>query len=275
MFSIYEIILLFFVISIGGWIWEVILGLIQHKKFINRGFLIGPYIPIYGCGGLLTNIIFTNLNMFDGVLNIIYIFVVTTILASILEYFTSWLLETIFNNRWWDYSHFKFNINGRICLLCSVAFGIAGTLTYKLFNPAVRQLLDYLNPSLDLIKGIDLILIVIFVVDIMLSFRILNTLKNISNSIKEDSTDKISKQVRKIIFNNYNLLYKRVINSFPTMIVKNKLSLLRDKIYDEQKRIEKASYKLDIRKRRVKLLEKELNNSIGLKNRFINLFKRK
>ena len=275
MFSIYEIILLFFVISIGGWIWEVILGLIQHKKFINRGFLIGPYIPIYGCGGLITNIIFTNLNMFDGVLNIIYIFVVTTILASILEYFTSWLLETIFNNRWWDYSNFKFNINGRICLLCSVAFGIAGTLTYKLFNPAVRQLLDYLNPSLDLIKGIDLILIIIFVVDIMLSFRILNTLKNISNSIKEDSTDKISRQVRKIIFNNYNLLYKRVINSFPTMIVKNKLSLLRDKIYDEQKKIEKASYKLDIRKRRVKLLEKELNNSIGLKNRFINLFKRK
>lgn len=277
MFNIYEIIMLFFLFSLIGWIWEVILALFQYKKFVNRGFLIGPCLPIYGFGGLIATIFFSKLDIFNGIFNIVFIFIGTTLLCSILEYFTSWLMEKLFNNRWWDYSNIPLNLNGRICLFCSCGFGLGCTSIILFINPLIRALLDNLSVPINIIRGLDLLFILILILDTTVSFKIINNFKNISNSIVEDSTDKITTLVKKTILNNYNIFYQRIINSFPNMQIQNKLSLLRNRILDEQKRIEKATYKLDIRKRKVKQLEKELfkSKSKGIKNIIINFFKKK
>lgn len=277
MFNVYEIILLFFIFSFVGWLWEVILELIQHHKLVNRGFLIGPCLPIYGVGGLLSTLFFSKIDIFDGFANVVVVFIATSVICSILEYFTSWAMEQLFNNRWWDYSNFKINLNGRICLLCSLGFGLGCTADIYLVNPFLRYLFDLINIPIDVIKAFDLIALFLFSIDIVVSFKIINNFKNISNSVVEDSTDKITAIVRKTILKNYNIFYQRLVKSFPNMQIRNKLSILRDKIYDEQKKLEKATYKLDIRRRRIKQYEKELNSEKvkGFKNKIKNFFKKK
>ena len=247
---------------------EVIISIIKHHKFINRGFLIGPYLPIYGCGGFIATVFFskyaidtTSIQAEIG--NIIYIFVWTTIICSILEYFTSWLMEKLFNNRWWDYSKMKFNLNGRICLVCTLGFGAGCTAALAIINPFIRHIIDLIGLTSNNIKGIDLLLIFLFIVDMTVSFKIINNLKHISDNVSEDNTDKITSIVRKTIINNYNILYRRIIESFPNMQIQNRMSLLRNRILEEQKKLEKASYKLDVRRTRIKELEKELKKQKG------------
>ena len=94
-----------------GWCIEVIDTLITTKKFVNRGFLIGPYCPIYGVGAI---IMIVSLNRFIDVP--IMLFVMSMVIFALLEYYTSYFMEKLFRARWWDYSTKKFNINGRICL---------------------------------------------------------------------------------------------------------------------------------------------------------------
>ena len=111
--------LLFIIYAVIGWCMEVICKLIQYKKFVDRGFLIGPYCPIYGVGALLITF-FLNKYVQDPVV----LFVMAVVVCGILEYLTSYFMEKIYHARWWDYSSKKFNINGRICLSNLIAFGI-------------------------------------------------------------------------------------------------------------------------------------------------------
>ncbi len=279
MFSFYEIILLFFIYSFMGWVWEVILSIFEHHKLINRGFLIGPLLPIYGCGGFIATVFFTGLlDKSDTLIeNIIYIFICTTIICSILEYFTSWFMEKLFHTRWWDYSKIPFNLNGRICLFCSLGFGAGCTAALLIVNPFLRSVFDSLNLSFNIIRGLDLLFILIFIVDIYVSFKIINNFKHISDNVDEDSTEKITSMVKKTIINNYNLFYRRLVESFPNIKVQNRLSILRNRILDEQKKLEKAAYKLDVRRDKVKNMEKELRILKGdtIVDRVLNVFKKK
>ena len=111
--------LLFMTYAFLGWLMEVTLGLIQSKKFVNRGFLIGPYCPIYGFGGLLITFLLQKY-----VNDPIVLFFMALIICGILEYVTSYLMEKIFHARWWDYSNKKYNINGRVCLDTIIPFGL-------------------------------------------------------------------------------------------------------------------------------------------------------
>lgn len=279
MFNFYEIILLFFIYAFIGWLFEVILSVFEHHKFINRGFLIGPWLPIYGFGGFIATLGFSKMpiDIEKNLVNIIIIFVSTTVLCSILEYFTSWLMEKLFGNRWWDYSNIKFNLNGRICLLCSLGFGFGCTGALMFLNPFLRTVFDKINLAPRAIYGIDIMLLFLIFIDVMVSFKIINNFKNISNNIVEDSTDKITQMVKKTIINNYNTLYRRLIDAFPNIQINNKLSLLRDRILEEQKKIEKATYKLDRKKLELDKLQKELvkKTNKGIKNKITNLFKKK
>ena len=123
----YTYFLLFIIYSIIGWILEIIFAFINLKKFVNRGFLIGPYCPIYGAGCLLLTILLSKYAE-----DTIVLFALSIIICSILEYLTSWIMEKIFKLRWWDYSDMKFNINGRICLETMIPFGIIGSRVFYL-----------------------------------------------------------------------------------------------------------------------------------------------
>ena len=99
---------------------------ITKGEFINRGFLIGPYCPIYGSGALLLTFL---LNRYVN--DKLVLFVMSIVVCSILEYVTSYIMEKIFHIRWWDYSNYKLNINGRVCLNNIALFGLAGVLIIK------------------------------------------------------------------------------------------------------------------------------------------------
>ena len=121
-----------------GWIYEVILEFYYGNGFVNRGFLHGPYLPVYGFGALL--IIFSVYSLskkkiYIGKLSITpaIVFILIFLLTTIVEYITGSILDLFLTERLWDYSHYKFNINGLVCLSASTRFAIGGTLfTYAL-----------------------------------------------------------------------------------------------------------------------------------------------
>lgn len=117
--------LLFFIYSVMGWILEITCKFIEYKKFANRGFLIGPYCPIYGFGALFITLF---LGRYSN--DIIALFVMTILICGVLEYFTSYIMEKIFKLRWWDYSRRKYNINGRICLDTLIPFRYIWNISY-------------------------------------------------------------------------------------------------------------------------------------------------
>ncbi len=208
------IVLCFFIYSILGWICEVFYTKFQDKAWINRGFLIGPYCPIYGIACLIM-IIFFNKHE-----DIISIFLKIILICGILEYFTSYIFEKIFNARWWDYSEKKFNINGRICLETLLLFGIAGVIFVYFINPFTIKILKMI-PNF-LISIIDIILIIIFVLDIIISSKIILKFRKFTKkNIKLDRTVEISKLVRKKLIENSKKL-KRLIKAFPHLKAKIK-----------------------------------------------------
>ena len=114
-------ILLFFACACLGWVMEVICQLVQLRRFINRGFLLGPYCPIYGFGAVL---ICRLLSRFSG--DPLAVFALALIVCGTLEYITSYAMEKLFHARWWDYSQKPFNLNGRVCAGTLIPFGLMG-----------------------------------------------------------------------------------------------------------------------------------------------------
>lgn len=114
-------VILFFVVSFAGWLWEVVLFRITEHEWINRGVYEGPYLPIYGAGGLLLWFLLHGLSRRP-----VWTFLLSAAICSVLEYFTSVFLEWKWGMRWWDYSGHFLNLNGRICLLGAVCFGLGG-----------------------------------------------------------------------------------------------------------------------------------------------------
>lgn len=136
-----QIFLLFVFYSMIGWLWEVSLYLIDDHKFVNRGFLNGPYCPVYGFGALL--ILFT----LGDIREPITLFFLSAIFTCSLEYLTSWGMEKIFHARWWDYSERPLNINGRVCMIGAVAFGSLSVLMLKIIHPAVTTWMNRFSES--------------------------------------------------------------------------------------------------------------------------------
>ena len=156
-------------------------------------------------------------------------------------------MEKVFKNRWWDYSDQKFNINGRICLECAIPFGIAGITMFYGVNPFLIKLFSMFN--IVALRAVSYSLLGITLIDIILSFNIIISLKNISNSIRCDSTEIITKKVKEIL-SGKTFLHKRLISSFPDMkvfnkiiVLKNKLNKDKDKLNEELKETKKRSKK--------------------------------
>ena len=194
---------------------EVTQGYVRHKKFVNRGFLIGPYCPIYGYGAISMTL------LLKGYANDpIVLFVMAIVICSILEYTTSFVMEKIFKIRWWDYSNRKFNINGRICLETMIPFGILGCLMIYFVNPFMFAIIDMI-PS-NLINIIAVILFIIYLMDNAISITIISNLKDITLDVKGDSTEKVTKEVRKRVLAGQQTLYKRIVKAFSSFKVVRK-----------------------------------------------------
>ena len=127
--------------SIIGWIYESTICSIGQRKLINRGFLNGPYCPIYGTGAVLVLLVLGRIQ------NPVLLFFAGAVLTCSLEYLTSWLMEKLFHARWWDYSKRKFNIGGRVCLIGAVVFGAFSVVLILVLHPWVKSLTDRLTDT--------------------------------------------------------------------------------------------------------------------------------
>ena len=127
--------------SIIGWVYESTICSIGHRKLINRGFLNGPYCPIYGTGAVLVLLVLGRIQ------NPVLLFFAGALVTCSLEYLTSWLMEKLFHARWWDYSKRKFNIGGRVCLIGAVVFGAFSVVLILVLHPWVKSLTDRLTDT--------------------------------------------------------------------------------------------------------------------------------
>lgn len=202
-----KLIILFIIYSMIGWTMEVIFTLIEKKKFTNRGFMIGPWCPIYGTGCICLIILLDSCKN-----NPVVLFIRAIIICSIIEYMTSIIMEKIFKARWWDYSDKKFNLNGRICLETMIPFGILGLLVVYFVNPFIVNILDKIPVKTLNILGI--ILLLIFVADFIISSKIIFKFKDTLKKTEKDATEQISKKVKEI-FLSKGILYRRLIKAFP------------------------------------------------------------
>lgn len=139
MTELYFIALYFFVYGFLGWCTEVAFAAWKEHRFVNRGFLNGPICPVYGIG---VTLVVHFLSPYRS--NLIILYITSTILATALEWLTGFILERVFHNKWWDYSNMPLNLNGYVCLLFSLIWGVACVLIVDFIHPVIHKLLLYI-----------------------------------------------------------------------------------------------------------------------------------
>lgn len=249
MYNICLYFVMFYCYSIMGWLVECISCSLNQKRFVHdRGFLVGPYCPIYGFGAMYMYF-FLNRYYHEP----ITLFVMAVVGTSTIEYVTSFLMEKLFKARWWDYSNMKFNLEGRICLKNSILFGILGILFIYIINPAFLFVVKKI-PQMVLIV-ISIILFISFLLDNILTFVIMNSLKNKLSNIRKDSTSDIDKQVREIL-SQHTFYLNRLFDAFPK--VKLSFPIGEQILTSVRKTLDNINSLKKERRKKVKELKKEL-----------------
>ncbi len=168
-YSISSLIMIFFSFCFVGWLWEVVIHIINDGRFVNRGVLHGPWLPIYGSGAVL---ILLALNMLRK--KPFWEFVASIALCGTIEYFGHWMLEKLFNGqKWWDYTGYFLNLNGRICAEGLLVFGLAGIACVYFIGPLLDSLFARMSPKIR--RPLCLILLAVFIVDVIYSITVPNT----------------------------------------------------------------------------------------------------
>lgn len=184
-YSVCSLILLFFIFSFIGWLWEVALHLVEDGVFVNRGTMYGPWLPIYGIGGV---VILTVLNKLRSRPTLE--FFAAIVLCGILEYTTSFLLETFMGQHWWDYSGYFLNLNGRVCAEGLLIFGLGGMAIVYLLAPRLDNCLRRLGFRRAL--TICVILSAAFLGDLVYSVQNPNTGEGITTQASRDFAQTVS-----------------------------------------------------------------------------------
>lgn len=196
--NFYELVWIFIIYAFLGWCTEVAYAAVDTGKFVNRGFLNGPYCPIYGCGIVIVVSILTPIKD-----NLFILFFGSLLLTTVLEFLTGFLLEKIFHNKWWDYSDYPFNIKGYVCLKFSLYWGLACTFVMDIIHPMIYKLISFLPFVAGVI--ILLVIMVIFTTDIVISVL---TILKLNQRLK--SMDDIAKRIHNISDEIGEKVYKNV-----------------------------------------------------------------
>lgn len=151
-YSVLNLTMMFFIFCFIGWLWEVTLAFISEGQFVNRGTLHGPWLPIYGMGGIIILVALKKLR--DRPL---LEFVAAMALCGALEYYVSWYLERVHGQRWWDYTGYFLNLNGRICAEGVMTFGLGALAIVYLLAPLLDQLLNRANRRILAVTAIVLL----------------------------------------------------------------------------------------------------------------------
>ena len=140
--------LVFYLYSFAGWCWEVSLYLVKERRFVNRGFLTGPILPIYGFGAL--SVLLSCVPVKE---NVLLVALVGTLVASLVEYVTGWAMEALFHVRYWDYSDQPLNLNGHICAMSAATWAVFSAMIVCVVHPMLRPTMLKVPPNAALIAA--------------------------------------------------------------------------------------------------------------------------
>ncbi len=189
-YTLWQWLLFFYIYSFIGWIWECCYVSVQKHRWVNRGFLNGPFLPIYGCGALA--VLISTIPVRDNVV-LIFIFGMTG--ATILEYFTGWGMEKLFKVKYWDYSRQPFNLNGYICPMASIGWGLFSVAMIKGIHIPVEYAVLALHPVAG--EGAAFIFTAYMGVDTAFSFRAAMDMRDILEKLQE-SKDYIRRMQKRL-----------------------------------------------------------------------------
>lgn len=201
MYNVYQLSCFFIIYAVFGWCLEVIYQAVELGKFINRGFLNGPYCPIYGFGVL---IVVGCLNPIRD--NVLILYIGSILLTSALEFLTGFILEKIFHQKWWDYSDEHFNIMGYICLKFSLLWGVACIVVVRVIHPLIEKFVNRIPQTIGyiilavLFTGFlsDVIITVLGIMHIKRRLHLLNSISAEMRKISDYSGEKIYDAVYEI-----------------------------------------------------------------------------
>ncbi len=201
----YELLWLFFLYSFLGWILETVFAAVKQKHFANRGLINGPFCIIYGIAGVAMSIVLTGLPVF-------WVFVGSTLLATVIEWAAGHLIERLYHERWWDYSNIKWNMDGYICLLVSLFWGVLGVMVVCWGNSVL--LAFFQACPLLLVQIVLWVLLAIMSIDAAATLILLSgRSKNASSWAAVDGQlDKVSKRLGRFIFRQVD---KRIHKAYP------------------------------------------------------------
>ena len=183
----------FAVFSFIGWVWECVYYSIQQRKLVNSGFLSTCFCPIYGIGALLDLIVLGKVN------NTAALFLAGILLTGTLEYFVSWLMERLFHYRWWDYTGWPLNINGRICIFSVGLFGLGTVALIKFIAPFTFGMIGSLQPQ-------NVYILSAVIASVMLADAV--------NSVIHLDTDKLWYVEKQVEFIENNAIMNKIKNTF-------------------------------------------------------------
>ena len=176
-YSVWSVIMIFFIMSFGGWVWAVSLHLITNGTVVNRGVLHGPWLPIYGSGSVLILLLLYRFRNNPAIE-----FVMTMVVCGGIEYLTSYLLELANGKRWWDYSGYFLNLNGRICAEGLLVFGVGGLVIIYVMAPLLDNLVQRMHHKILVVLCVGLICV--FLTDQGYSARYPNSGKGVTTVTK-------------------------------------------------------------------------------------------
>lgn len=258
-YTLHKWLLLFYLYCFIGWIWESCYVSLKKHKWINRGFLKGPLLPIYGSGAIV--VLISTLTVEN---NLLLVFVIGVISATILEYITGVAMEKLFHVRYWDYSKEPFNINGHICLISSLAWGVFSVLLVRFVNPNIARLVIIIPNGIS--EVISYIITVFITIDAVQSFNEAMDLKNILIKFTErnDAITNIKKRVE-------------IVEAFVNEDVKSIQEKLIKKVAINQEKVElknnkrKKAIEVIIRKN-LELKEEAMKGFVEKVSRYVDKF---
>ena len=260
-------VLLFFFYCFCGWVWESCYVSLCQRRWVNRGFLQGPLLPIYGSGAII--ILFVTLPV-AGNLGLVWL--LGMLAATALEYVTGDVMERLFKVRYWDYSKQKFNLNGHICLSSSIAWGFFSILLVRFIHPPIARLLADV-PSW-LVDPLALALTIAFTVDVVQSVQAALDLKDVLTKLAEENEDlrRLAKRAEVVSafaeedlkrFRERTELEKRLMQArFETELEEQRLQLEKERPAFEEQKAKAEAAALKKKEKEEEALRKKMERQI-------------
>ena len=241
MYSFFCLFFLFLVYSLIGYVIEVFICSIENEKLtIHRGFLAGPYLPIFGFGALVITLFLSDYKSSFGV-----VFFLGMLICGFLEYLTSWIMEKIFHNKWWDYAGHVDNINGRITITNCIGFGIGAVLIINVFNPLFHNIINIFHSFGVLIVGSILFVVVMadFIYSVLVAYGLRNRIIVVEElkARKMAVVPEVAKKYLEERWKHFRITSDRLFKSFPKLMNNKEVGIVKEAILElkEEKKVTK------------------------------------